>query len=130
VRERRPTLSIAVASLIALVVFGALAGLVLPRILGAAGGEEERTASRDPKRSLLFFLGTGAAAGALLTNVVAVAAAFTGNDNLSANAFPTAFIGITLGLVGYFMGARRLGIAAVVVTVVTLAVGAVVAGLL
>jgi hypothetical protein len=72
----------------------------------------------------------GAAAGALLTNVVAVAAAFTGPDNLSANAFPTAFIGITLGLVGYFMGARRLGIAAVVVTVVTLAVGAVVAALL
>ena len=128
-------MSIAIASVIALVVVGAIAGLVLPRILGAAAegegeGEGERAATRDPKRSFLLFLGMGAAAGALLTNVVAVAAAFTGDDNLSANAFPTAFIGITLGLVGYFMGARRLGIAAVVVTVVTLAVGAVVAALL
>jgi hypothetical protein len=124
-------LSIAVASVIALVVLGAIAGLVLPRILGAAAeGEGERAASDNPKRSLLLFLGMGAAAGALLTNVAALVAAFTGPDNLSANAFPTAFIGITLGLVGYFMGARRLGIAAVVVTVVTLAVGAVVAGLL
>ncbi len=119
-------MSAAVASVIALVVVGALAAFVLPRILGGAGGEEESAASENPRRSFLLFLGIGAAVGALLTNVAALAAAFYGDENFPANAFPTAFIGLSLGFLGYFMGARKLGIAAVVVTVVTLALGTVV----
>jgi hypothetical protein len=122
-------LSIAIASVIALVVLGVIAGFfVLPRILGGAGGEEERAASETPQRSFLLFMGMGAAVVALLTNVVALAAAFFGNEQFPANAFPTAFIGITLGLLAFFLGARKLGIAAVVVTVITLVVGSIVVG--
>lgn len=124
-------MSIAIASLIVLVIFGALAGVILPRILSAAAGEEEvGTASRDPKRTFLLFLGMGAAVGGLLTNVAGLAAAFYGNEAFPANAVPTAFIGFALGVLGYFLGARKLGIAAVVVTVLTLVVGSVVAELL
>ena len=107
-------MSIAIASVIALVVLGVVAGFfVLPRIMGAAGGEEERAASETPQGSFLLFMGMGAAVVALLTNVAALAAAFYGNEQFPANAFPTAFIGITLGLLAFFLGARRLGIAAV-----------------
>lgn len=119
-------MSAVIASVIALVVVGALAALVLPRILGGAGGEEESAASESPKRSFLLFLGIGAAVGALLTNVAALGAAFYGDESFPANAFPVAFIGISLGFLGYFMGARKLGIAAVVATVVTIALGTVV----
>lgn len=42
-------MSTVIAAVIALVVVGALAALVLPRILGAAGGEEERETSENPK---------------------------------------------------------------------------------
>ena len=116
-------MSIAIASVIALVVIGALAAFVLPRIMGGAGGEEESAASESPKRSFLLFLGIGAALSALLTNVAGLAAAFYGDENFPANAFPVAFIGLSLGSLGYFMGARKLGIAAIVVTVVTIALG-------
>lgn len=68
--------------------------------------------------------------GALLANVAVLAAAFYGDENFQANVFPTAFIGLSLGFLGYFMGARKLGIAAVVVTVLTLALGTVVVELL
>lgn len=123
-------MSVVIASVIALVVVGALAALVLPRILRGAGGEEERAASETPRQSLLLFLGMGAAVGALLANAAALAAAFYGDENFPANVFPTAFIGITLGFLGYFMGARKLGIAAIVVTLATLVVGTVVVELL
>ncbi|CAA9447091.1 MAG: hypothetical protein AVDCRST_MAG28-978 [uncultured Rubrobacteraceae bacterium] len=122
-------MSIAIASVVALVVLGVVAGFfVLPRIMGAAGGEEERAANETPQRSFLLFMGIGAAVVALLTNVAALAAAFYGNEQFPANAFPTAFIGITLGLLAFFLGARRLGIAAVVVTVVTLVAGSILVG--
>ncbi len=115
-------MSIAVASGIALAVIGVIAAfLVIPRILG--GGEEERAASESPQRSLLLFLGMGAAVGALLTNAAALAAAFYGGERFPTEAAPTAFIGLALGFLAYFMGARKLGIAAIVVTLVTLVVG-------
>jgi len=120
-------LSIAIASGIILIVVGVIAGfLVLPRIMSAAGGEEERETSDSPERSLLLFLGMGAAVGALLANVAVLAAALYGNEMFSANVFDTLFLGIVLGVAGYFMGARKLGVAAVVVTVVTTVLGAVI----
>jgi hypothetical protein len=119
-------LSIAIASGITLIVVGVIAGfLILPRIMSAAGGEEEREANDTPERSLLLFLGMGAAVGALLTNVALLAAALYGSEMFSANVFSTLFLGIVLGVAGYFMGARKLGVAAVVVTVVATVIGAV-----
>jgi hypothetical protein len=119
-------LSIAIASGIILIVVGVIGGfLILPRIMSAAGGEEERETSDTPERSLLLFLGMGAAVGALLTNVAVLAAALYGSEMFSANVFDTLFLGIVLGIAGYFMGARKLGVAAVVVTVVATVIGAV-----
>ena len=119
-------MSIAIASGIILIVVGVIAGfLVLPRIMSAAGGEEERETSDSPERSLLLFLGMGAAVGGLLANVAVIVAALYGNEMFSANVFDTLFLGIVLGVAGYFMGARKLGVAAVVVTVVATVLGAV-----
>ena len=118
-------MSIAIASGIILIVVGVIAGfLILPRIMSAAGGEEEGEASDTPERSLLLFLGMGAAVGALLTNVAVLAAALYGSEMFSANVFDTLFLGIVLGVAGYFMGACKLGVAAVVVTVVATVIGA------
>ena len=120
-------MSIAIASGIILIVVGVIVGfLILPRIMSAAGGEEEREASDNPERSLLLFLGMGAAVGALLTNVAVLAAALYGSEMFSANVFDTLFLGIVLRVAGYFMGARKLGVAAVIVTVVATVIGAVI----
>ena len=119
-------MSIAIASGIILIVVGVIAGfLVLPRIMSAARGEEERETSDSPERSLLLFLGMGAAVGALLVNVAVLAAALYGSEMFSANVFDTLFLGIVLGVAAYFMGARKLGVAAVVVTVVATVIGAI-----
>lgn len=119
-------MSIAIASGIILIVVGVIAGfLVLPRIMSAAGGEEERETSDSPERSLLLLLGMGAAVGALLVNVAVLAAALYGSEMFSANVFDTLFLGIVLGVAAYFMGARKLGVAAVVVTVVATVIGAI-----
>lgn len=83
-------------------------------------------ANGQQTRTISFFLGVALAVTGLLLNVAVLAASFLGSELFSANVFSTAFMGIVLGVAGYFMGARRLGIAAVVVTVVVTVIGAVV----
>jgi hypothetical protein len=132
-------LSIAIASLLALVIFGVLAVLVLGRVFRAAadrnenrpGGGEEEEGGRDPtgddpgaekaRRSMTRSFGWGLAAlGILLAGAGAVSAF----DEVSLNnVVPAAFVGGVLGLAGYFMGARRIGATAVVVSVVVLMFG-------
>ena len=131
-------MSIAIASLIALAILGALGGLVLSRVFGAAaarnedrprGGEdgEGRGRTRPGDGSLddeagkrqtgLFIGGTAAALGALM-GVAGVVLVLLGDSLMGA--VPVAFVGILMGAAGYSLGARRLGRVAIVLAVVAL----------
>lgn len=131
-------MSIAVASLLALVIVGALAGLFFFRAFGQAAarnenqpaGESEEDGNpqgslgEETRRSVWYFLGVGAAGSAILIDIVAVATAFSGSQEFLNNAVPVAFLGLTLAVIGYFLGARMLAVGAVVFTVISLAVAA------
>ena len=132
-------MSIAIASLLALVIVGALAGLFFFRAFGQAAarnenrpaGESEEGANpqgglaQETRRSVWYFLGVGAAASAVLVDVVAMAVAFAGSQEFLNSAVPVAFLAFTLAVVGYFLGARMLALGAIAFTVVALAVSAV-----
>lgn len=130
-------MSIAIASLLALVIVGALAGLFFFRAFGQAAARNENqpggnsedvnpqgSLSEDTRQSVWFFLGVGAAASAILIDVVAMAVAFAGSREFLNSAVPVAFLAFTLAVVGYFLGARMLAVGAMVFTVVALAVSA------
>ncbi len=133
-------MSIAIASLVALVILGALAGLFFFRAFGQAAARDENqpggtdgedgnpsgSLSGDTRQSVWFFLGVGAAGSAILVDVVAMAVAFAGSREFENSAIPVAFLAFMLAVVGYFLGARMLAVGAVVFTVVALAVSAVV----
>jgi hypothetical protein len=125
-------------SLIVLVILGALAGLILARVFGAAaarnenqpggGSEEDGDAQgglgEETRRSVWFFLGMGAAGSAILIDVAAVVSAFFNDQQFVNNAVPVAFLAIMLALIGYLLGARMLAVGAVVFTVIALVVAA------
>lgn len=133
-------LSIAIASLLALVIVGALAGLFFFRAFGQAaarnenqpaGGSEEEgnpqgSLGEETRRSVWYFLGIGAAGSAILIDVAAIATAFSGRQEFLNDAVPVAFLAFTMAVIGYFLGARMLAIGAVVFTVIALAVAAVI----
>jgi hypothetical protein len=137
-------LSIAIASLVALVIVGALAGLFFFRAFGqaaarnenqSAGGSEEDgnpqgSLGEETRRSVWHFLGVGAAGSAILVNLAAIATAFLDNQEFLNTAVPVAFIAFTLAVIGYFLGARMLAVGAVVFTVIALAVAATIMQLL
>jgi hypothetical protein len=87
--------------------------------------EEKRMANGSQKQTIVFGLGVALAVTGLLVNVAVLAAALYGSEMFSSNVFNTLFLGIVLGVAGYVLGARKLGIAAVVVTVAATLVGAV-----
>jgi hypothetical protein len=133
---------IAVVSLIVLALVGALGGLVLARVFGAAAarnedrpggaGDDDGRGRGDPgeegpneaagKRQAGRLLGGATAALGLLAGVTGVVAAVF--PFLLPGAVPAASAGILMGMVGYFLGARRLGRAAAVLSAVALVLGA------
>ena len=131
-------MGLAIVSLIILAIFGALAGLILARVFGAAaarnenqpggGSEEDGDAQgglgEETRRSVWFFLGMGAAGSAILIDVAAVVSAFFNDQQFVNNAVPVAFLAIMLALIGYLLGARMLAVGAVVFTVIALVVAA------
>ena len=130
-------MSIAIASLIALAIIGALGGLLLSRVFGAAaarnedrprGGEDGEGGGRTrpgggsldeagKRQAGLFFGGIAAALGALM-GVAGVVLVLLGDSLMGA--VPVAFVGILMGAAGYSLGARRLGRVAIVLAVVAL----------
>ena len=127
----------AIVSLIVLTIVGALGGLVLSRVLAGApasnedageneGGGQEDNLSEENKRSFRFFLGAGAAITAMLISAAAVASAFSADIQFESTGLPAGFLGVILGLLGYFLGAHRLGAMAIVFTVLAGVLGAVV----
>jgi len=130
-------LGAAIVSLIVLTIVGALGGLVLSRVLAGApasnedageneGGGQEDNLSEENKRSFRFFLGAGAAITAMLISAAAVASAFSADIQFESTGLPAGFLGVILGLLGYFLGAHRLGAMAIVFTVLAGVLGAVV----
>ncbi len=131
-------MSIAIVSLLALVIVGALAGLFFFRAVGQAAarnedqpaGESEEDGNpqgslgEETRRSVWYFLGMGAAGSAILVDVAAVASAFSGSQMFLNNAVPVAFIAFTMAVIAYFLGARMLAVGAAVFTVIALAVAA------
>ncbi len=131
-------MGLAIVSLIVLTIVGALAGLILARVFGAAaarnenqpggGSEEDGDAQgglgEETRRSVWFFLGMGAAGSAILIDVAAVVSAFFNDQQFVNNAVPVAFLAIMLALIGYLLGARMLAVGAVVFTVIALVVAA------
>ena len=131
-------MGIAVVSLIVLALVGALGGLVLARVFGAAAarnedraggaGDEEEGRGREGsgeeagKGQAGRLLGAAIAAlGALTGAAGALAAMFQG---FLPGAVPATSAGILMGMVGYFLGARRLGRAAAILSAAALVLGA------
>lgn len=133
-------MSVAVVSMIVLVIVGALGGLLFFRTFGGAvarnenrpEGEDDEARSpqgnlrEETRRSIWFFLGVGASITAMLIDVAGVATAFSGSQEFLNDAVPIAFLAFALAVVGYFLGARMLAAGAIVFTVVALALAAVV----
>ena len=127
-------MGLAIVSLIVLVILGALGGLFLFRVLGQSaarneerpgGGEEEDESQQanlgeEGKRSIRFFFGAALAVLSMLVGVAVLVSAVTGVGDFANSLVPGAFLGCILGVGGYFLGARKLGVGAVVFTVVAL----------
>jgi hypothetical protein len=86
--------------------------------------EEKRMANESQERTVVFVLGAVFSITRILINFAALAAALYGNDMFSANVANTLFLGIVLGGIGYLMGARKLGLASVAISVFTTLIGA------
>ena len=126
----------AIVSLIVLVIVGALGGLILSRVFARAAARNEDAPgdnedeqrhqqadlSKENKRSIRLFLGIAAAIFAMLINVAIVGglvASIFFNFIVGKNSgLPTIFLTLTLGVVGYLLGARKLGIGAIAFTAV------------
>ena len=120
-------MGLAVVSLIVLVIGGLLGGLLLFRVFGQAaarnenrpggGGDEDggqqANLGEEGKRSILVLFGRLASILGML--IAAAGAIFSVSTASSITA-----AGILLGVIGFALGARRLGIVAIVVTVALL----------
>jgi hypothetical protein len=62
----------------------------------------------------------------VLISVAAVVSAFSTDVQFESSGLPAGFLGFILAVVGYFLGARRLGAMAIVFTVLAAVLGAVV----
>ena len=132
-------MSIAIASIIVLVVVGALGGLLLFRVFGRAAARNENQPGggdaeagnpeglrEETRRSVWHFVGVSAAGGAILVSLAAIGTAFSRAQEFQNDAAPVGFIALILAVVAYFLGARMLAVVAVVFTVVALVIAAII----
>ena len=134
-------MGLAVVSLLVLAVMGAVGGLVLARVFATAaarnerrpggdedGGERGRTGSgagsgsdQEGKRLAGLLIGGATAAMGILTGLLGLATAFS--EFTFPNTVVLTSMGIVMGLVGYAVGARKLGAAAAVISAAALIIG-------
>jgi hypothetical protein len=127
-------LGLAVISLLVLAVIGALGGLVMARVFATAAARNERrpgggkggeraAPGSDLEGTKLagMLIGGATAAAGILTGLLGLATAFS--EFLFPNTVVLTSLGIVMGLVGYAVGARRLGVAATVVSAAALIIG-------
>ena len=131
-------MGLAVVSLIVLAILGALAGLVLSRVLGAAGSRNEKRpggsgghrSDQELREEAETIRRTGpvlgvatAAAGVPLALVGAVLATGIAGRASFTDTVPATTLGAFLGLIGYFLGARKVGRSVVIFAIVALLFG-------
>jgi hypothetical protein len=122
-----------------LAVMGAVGGLVMARVFASAaarnerrpggevdGGERGRTGAgsennSEGKRLAGLLIGGATAAMGILTGLLGLATAFS--EFTFPNTVVLTSLGIVMGMVGYAVGARRLGAAAAVVSAAALIIG-------
>ena len=127
-------MGLAIVSLIVLVLLGALAGLILTRVFGAAaarnqkrpGGGEDKVGrdlmddaeAKKTRGRMSRSFGWALAAFGILLAVVGAASSF--DEVFMNDALPLAFLGTLLGVAAYMFGARRIGASAAVFSVAAL----------
>ncbi|HKH10537.1 MAG TPA: hypothetical protein VKA73_05265 [Rubrobacter sp.] len=137
-------MSIAIASLILLAVVAVVAVPVFGRVVGVAtrrnenrpgGGDEDGSARGQPgdeeihdeaealKRTGPFFGGAAAVTGILMGLVGAVLATGIAGDASYLNTIPMTSLGAFLGIIGYVLGARRIGKSAIIFAMVAMVFG-------
>lgn len=130
-------MGLAVVSLLVLAVMGALGGLVLARVFATAtarnprrpgGGENGGGGGRtgagnnvEGKRLAGLLIGGATAAAGIATGLLGLATAFS--EYTFPNTVVLASLGIVMGMVGYAVGARKLGMAAAVISAAALIIG-------
>ena len=130
-------MGLSVVSLLVLAIMGALGGLVMARVFATAaarnqrrpgggenGGGGGRTAAGnnvEGKRLAGLLIGGATAAAGIMTGLLGLVTAFS--EYTFPNTVVLASMGIVMGMVGYGIGARRLGTAAAVVSAAALIIG-------
>jgi len=127
---------LAIMALVAVPVFGRVAGVATRRNENRpGGGDEDGSAQGQPsdeeisegaealKRTGPFFGGAAAVLGILLGVVGAVLAVGVAGDAGYSNTIPMTSLGTFLGIVAYILGARRIGRTAVIFTMVAMMFG-------
>ncbi len=123
-------MGISVVFLLVLILVGVVGFFVLARVFRAAAArnenrpgaeEDEGYQSNTGSRQAAMLVGTGLAVGGILSGIGGGIAAT--NEFLVDSAVPGVSAGVLLGIVAYYLGARRLGTIAVVLSAVALIVG-------
>jgi len=135
-------LGLAVVSLIVLAIMGAIGGLVLARVFGAAaartdnrpggaearqedytaeGGADAAAKSEEGKRMAGLLFGGATAAAGIMTAVLGLITAFW--EYTFPNTVVLTSMAMVMGLVGYALGARTLGKVAAGLAAVAMVVG-------
>ncbi|QIN79819.1 hypothetical protein GBA65_16225 [Rubrobacter marinus] len=123
-------MGISIVFLLILILFSVLAFFVLARVFRAAASRnEKRPEAEDDEgyqsntgaRQAAMLAGTGLAIGGILSGIGGGIAATS--EFLLDSAVPGVSAGVLLGIVAYYLGARRLGTIAVVLSAAALIIG-------
>jgi hypothetical protein len=131
---------LAIVSFIVLVIMGAVAGLVLGRVFGAAVGQNENrpgagaqaaggsasdggyhTSPEEGRRLAGLIFGGGTAAAGIVTALIGLVTALW--ESTFPNTVVLTSMGMVMGLVGYALGARTLGKVAAGLSAAALVIG-------
>ena len=123
-------MGISIVFLLVLIVFSVIAVFVLARVFRAAASRNEKRPeaeddvgyqSNTGSRQAALLAGTGLAIGGIISGIGGGIAA--SSEFLLDSAVPGVSAGVLLGIVAYYLGARRLGTIAVVLSAVALIAG-------
>ena len=123
-------MGLSIVFLIVLIIVSVIAVFVLARVFRAAASRNEKRPeaeedvgyqSNTGSRQAAMLAGTGLAIGGIISGIGGGVAA--SSEFLLDSAVPGVTAGVLLGIVAYYLGARRLGSIAVVLSAVALIVG-------
>ena len=123
-------MGLSIVFLLVLLIFVVVGFFVLARVFRAAGSRNEKRPdaeedkgyqSNTGSRQAAMLAGTGLAIGGIISGIGGGVAA--SSEFLLDSAVPGVTAGVLLGIVAYYLGARRLGSIAVVLSAVALIVG-------